>query len=114
MTQPSSPDLHATYDDLTGDDVAVASDRAPSFGLAALASVAGLRTSMGHVPLDSIVPKRTAVDPVLGSDPAAMFFLLRVDGRSSLSEIAQATTLSLPRTIELYLQMLALGVVEES
>jgi hypothetical protein len=113
MRTTSSPELVATYEKLTDDDVAVASDRAPSFDLAAIASVAGMRNSRGEVPLDFVVPKRTAVEPTAGMDPGAMFFLLRVDGRSSLKDIAQATTLSLPRTIELYLQMLALGLVED-
>ena len=114
MRDPSSPELRATYDDLTKDDVAVASSRVPSFDVAAIASVAGMRNSLGEVPLDFVVPRRTAVEPALGADPAAMFFLLRVDGRTSLKDISQATTISLPRTIELYLQMLALGLVEES
>jgi hypothetical protein len=113
MRTPSSPEIRSTYDQLTGEDIAVASSRAPSFDLAALASVAGMRNSRGEVPLDFIVPRRTAVEPSLGADPGAMFFLLRVDGRSSLKDIAQATTLSLPRTIEIFLQMLALGLVEE-
>jgi hypothetical protein len=111
MRSQSSPELQATYDTLTKDDVAVASERTPSFDFAALASVAGLRNSLGEVPLDYVVPKRTEVEPTAGMDPGFMFFLLRVDGRASLKEIAQATTLSLPRTIEIYLQMLALGLV---
>ena len=113
MRLPSSPDVQATYDSLTDEDVAVASQRTPSFDLGALASVAGMRDSRGQVPLDFVVPMRTAVEPTDGMDPGAMFFLLRVDGRTSLKEIAQATTLSLPRTIELFLQLLALGLVEE-
>jgi hypothetical protein len=113
MRSPSSPEIRSTYDPLTEEDIAVASSRAPSFDLGALASVAGMRNSRGEVPLDYVVPRRTAVEPSLGADPGAMFFLLRVDGRSSLKDIAQATTLSLPRTIEIFLQMLALGLVEE-
>lgn len=97
---------------LTEDDIAVASDRAPSFDLGALASVAGLRDSRGHVPLDYCVPRRTNVEPTDGMDASVMFFLLRVDGRASLEEIAAATTLSLPRTIEIFFQLLALGLVE--
>lgn len=110
----SSPELVATYDHLTEDDIAVASTRTPSFDLGALASIAGMRNSRGEVPLDFVVPRRTSVEPSLGADPAAMFFLLRVDGRSSLQDIARATTLSLPRTIEIFLQLLALGLVEEA
>jgi hypothetical protein len=113
MRSPSSPEIRSTYDPLTEEDIAVASSRAPSFDLGALASVAGMRNSRGEVPLDYVVPRRTAVEPSLGADPGAMFFLLRVDGRSSLKDIARATTLSLPRTIEIFLQMLALGLVEE-
>ena len=111
MRLPSSPDVQATYDSLTDEDVAVASQRTPSFDLGALASVAGMRDSRGQVPLDFVVPMRTAVEPTDGMDPGAMFFLLRVDVRTSLKEIAQATTLSLPRTIELFLQLLSLGLV---
>src|SRR5690349_7172123 len=114
MRLPSSPDVSATYEHLTDEDVAVASSRAPSFDLGALASVAGMRNSRGEVPLDFVVPRRTAVETTDGMDPGAMFFLLRVDGRTSQKDIAQATTLSLPRTIEIILQLLALGLVEEA
>lgn len=111
-SSPSWPELLATFDQLTEDDIAVASDRAPSFDFGALASVAGMRDSCGQVPLDFVVPRRTQVEPTAGMDAGVMFFLLRVDGRTSLQEIAQATTLSLPRTIEIFLQLLALGLVE--
>lgn len=110
-SSPSSPELLATFDQLTEDDIAVASDRAPSFDFGALASVAGMRDSRGQVPLDFVVPRRTEVEPTDGMDAGVMFFLLRVDGKTSLRDIAQATTLSLSRTIEIFLQMLALGLV---
>lgn len=112
LPSPSWPELLASFDQLTEDDIAIASDRCPSFDLGALASVAGLRDSRGHVPLDFVVPSRTQVETTEGMDASAMFFLLRVDGRTSLKEIAAATTLSLPRTIEIFLQLLALGLVQ--
>lgn len=114
-SSPSWPELLASFDLLTEDDIAIASDRAPSFDLGALASVAGLRDSRGHVPLDFVIPTRTALAPADGTqgmDASVMFVLLRVDGKSSLRDIAQATTLSLPRTIEIFYQLLALGLVE--
>lgn len=111
-SSPSWPELLATFDPLTEDDIAIASDRAPSFDFGALASIAGMRDSRGQVPLDFVVPRRTQVEPARGMDAGIMFFLLRVDGQTSLRDIAQATTLSLPRTIEIFLQMLALGLVE--
>ena len=110
-SSPSWPELLASFDLLTEDDIAIASDRAPSFDFGALASVAGMRDSHGQLPLDSVVPIRTDVELTDGIDASTMFFLLRVDGKASLREIADATTLSLPRTIEIFFQMLALGLV---
>src|SRR5689334_1943599 len=75
-SSPSWPELLASFDQLTEDDIAIASDRAPSFDLGALASVAGLRDSRGQVPLDFVVPSRTEVEPTEGMDASAMFFLI--------------------------------------
>jgi hypothetical protein len=113
-SEPSWPELLASFDRLTEDDIAVASDRAPCFDVGALASVAGLCDSRGQVPLDLVVPSRTALPPADGAeglDAGALFFLLRVDGETSLREIAAATTLSLTRTIAIFVELLALGLV---
>jgi hypothetical protein len=114
-SSPSWPELLASFDQLTEDDIAIASDRAPSFDLGALASVAGLRDSRGQIPLDFVVPIRTALAPADGTDgldASVMFVLLRVDGKASLREISEATKLSLPRTIEIFFELHALGLVE--
>jgi hypothetical protein len=112
MRAASSPHLETTYDVLSGDEVAAASERSPSFDLAAIASVAGLRDSRGCVPLDFCVPTKTSVDAPPGLDLATLLVLAHVDGRSSLKDISAKTKLPLPKTIESFLQLLALGVVQ--
>jgi hypothetical protein len=82
-----------------------------SFDVAAVASVAGFHDSCGNVPLDACVPVRTdlPLPPVIGLRSA--FVLLHVDGDASLQKIATMACLSLPDTIEAFLQLLGLGVV---
>jgi hypothetical protein len=87
----------------------------PSFRVAAVASLAGLRDSCGNVPLDSCVLVRTTNDiPAAAAvNENAASVLLEVNGVLSLSEIATKTNLSLPDTIGAFLDLLGLGVVDE-
>ena len=112
MRPGSSPDLEYKYDTLSVDEVAAASDRSPAFDVAAVASVAGFRDSCGNMPLDSSIPRRTATacPPEMGRVDALV--LAHVDGARSLEEIAGRVHLSLSETIEIFLQLLALGVVD--
>src|SRR4051794_25298297 len=88
MRPVSSPHLEYTYDALSTDDVAAASTRAPSFDVAAIASVAGLHDSCGHVPLTFCVPERTSVTLPLEMSSKMTRVLGQVDGRRSLARIA--------------------------
>jgi hypothetical protein len=83
-----------------------------AFDVAAVASVAGFRDSCGNVPLDACVPSRTRVTAPATLDLRAAFVLLHVDGVASLQRIAAMASLSLPETIESFLQLLLLGLVE--
>jgi hypothetical protein len=83
-----------------------------AFDVAAVASVAGFRDSCGNVPLDATVPSRTSAPIPTGLSLRATFVLLHVDGVASLQRIAAMACLSLPDTIEAFLQLLLLGVVE--
>jgi hypothetical protein len=107
----SSPHLEYSYHDLSDDEVAAASTRSPSFNMEVVASVAGLRDSRGHVPLDFCVPERSAVGLPVGMVPDVTRVLAQVDGRRSLKEIASDIELSLPDTIEAFFQLVALGLV---
>jgi hypothetical protein len=111
MRPVSSPHLEYKYDALSEDEMAAASSRPPAFNIAAVASVAGLRDSRGHVPLDFCVPERTAVALPIELKPEVIRVLGQVDGRRSLTEIAVDVELSLPETIEDFFQLLALGLV---
>ena len=109
----SSPQIDYRYDTLSGEDIAAASERSPMFDVAAVASVAGLRDSCGNMPLDGSIPTRvqgSLLPSEIGRD--ARLFMAHVDGGRSLEEIAVRTGLTLPDTIEMFLQLLALGVVE--
>jgi hypothetical protein len=74
--------------------------------------VAGFRDSCGNVPLDATVPSRTSAPLPTTLSLRATFVLLHVDGVASLQRIAAMACLSLPDTIEAFLQLLLLGVVE--
>ena len=108
----SSPDLDYTYDSLSADEVAAASQRSPTFDMAAVASVAGFRDSCGNMPLDSSIPRRTAAGCPREMAREAKLVLAAVDGIRSLEQIAARARLSLPETIEIFLQLLALGLVD--
>ena len=85
----------------------------PSFRVAVVASVAGLRDSRGHVPLDACVPTRTTNNVLSGAlDWRASLVLLHIDGVHSLGEIATQTDISLPDAIAGCLDLVAHGVVE--
>jgi hypothetical protein len=112
MRAGSSPDLDYTYDTLSADEVAAASERSPTFDMAALASVAGFRDSSGNMPLDESIPRRTKAGCPREMAREAKLVLAHIDGVRSLEHIALRTRLSLPETIEIFLQLLALGVVD--
>lgn len=112
MRPGSSPDLDYTYDTLSADEVAAASERSPAFDVAAVASVAGFRDSRGNMPLDASIPRRTAGDGARDLGHDGKLVLVHVDGLRSLKEIAIRARLSLSETIEIFLQLLALGAVE--
>lgn len=114
MPPDSSPSLDYTYETLSADEVATASERSPTFDLAAVASVAGFRDSCGNMPLDSSIPRRTTAGCPREMARAIKLVLVHVDGQRSLEQIASRTGLSLPDTIEVFLQLLALGLVETS
>jgi len=85
------------------------------FDVSAVATVAGFRDTLGHVPLDAYVPVRTTRALPSGDerlDVTALYVLFHVDGRTSVRDIAHATNLSLPATIENVYRFLGLGLVE--
>lgn len=106
------PDLEVGFDSLSNDDVAAASQRSPTFDVAAVASVAGLRNSQGEVPLDDFVPRRTPAGCPRELDRKAKLLLAHVDGVRTIEQIARAAHLSLPDAITIFFDLLALGVIE--
>lgn len=83
-----------------------------SFRFAAVASVAGLRDSVGNFALDACVPTRTTVDERPGTlDARARLVFLHIDGATSLQDIAARTDLSLVEAIAASMDLVALGVV---
>jgi hypothetical protein len=96
------------------DERGPASSVPPSFGVAAVASVAGFRDSHGNFPLDGCVPVRTKGGPGDALDWRACLVLLHVDGARSLQDIAKRTDITLSDTIAACLDLVAHGVVELS
>jgi hypothetical protein len=84
----------------------------PSFKVAAVASVAGLRDSHGNIPLDACVPVRTDVDLSDALDWRATVVFLCTDGTSSLRMIASRMEISLPDAIAGCIDLIAQGAVE--
>lgn len=67
-----------------------------------------------YLPLDLVVPRRSPIgDGVLEDVPLHLrFVLLRMDGATSLADIAVAACLSRADAVALFLELLDLGVVE--
>jgi hypothetical protein len=84
----------------------------PSFRVAAVASVAGLRDTCGNVPLDTCIPVRRMMPIPTDLQPQSEWVLLHVDGGLSVQEIAVRTELSLPDAIAACLDLLAHGLVD--
>ena len=84
----------------------------PSFRVATVASVAGLRDSVGNFALDACVPVRAADAETAGTlDSHARLLFLHVDGATSLQDIATRIDLSLAETVAACLDLVARGVV---
>lgn len=83
-----------------------------SFRFAAVASVAGLRDSVGNFALDACVPTRTKTDERPGTlDARARLVFLHIDGATSLQDIAVRIDVSLVEAIAATMDLVALGVV---
>jgi hypothetical protein len=108
----TAPDLELGFESLSNDEVAAASTRSPTFDVAAVASVAGLRNSQGEIPLDDFVPRRTPAGCPRELDRTAKLLLAHVDGTRTLEQIARSALLPLADAITIFFDLLALGVVE--
>jgi hypothetical protein len=84
----------------------------PSFGMAAVASVAGLRDTCGNVPLDVSIPVRRDAPIPTDLAPQSEWVLIHVDGALSVQELARRAELSLPDAIQACLDLLSLGLVD--
>ena len=83
----------------------------PSFRVAALASVAGLRDSCGHIPLHACVPVIAEGAVAHALDGATNLVLFNIDGEQSVQDISARTQIPLSETIAACLDLVARGVV---
>jgi hypothetical protein len=83
-----------------------------TFDVGAIASIAGLHDTGGNVPLGRCVPERTACDWPLKISRDEVRVLLRVDGQTSLGEIAEEVEMPLVEVVAMFLGMLTQGLVE--
>lgn len=83
-----------------------------TFDVGAIASMAGLRDTGGNVPLTRCVPERTGCDLPLKISRDEIRVLLRVDGHTSLGEIAEDVEMPLVEVVAIFLNVLAQGLVE--
>lgn len=84
----------------------------PDYDVAAHAFETSLRHhALPQLPLDVAIPTRspTALPPNL--DLRAAFLLLHVDGRSSVGEIAELTTIPVDEVMTTFLRLMTLGLV---
>jgi hypothetical protein len=85
----------------------------PEFDLAALALETALRHHpLPSLPLDMAVPARTHAPPPAALELRAAFLLLHVDGRSSVRDIAELTTLPVDEAVAAFLALAQMGLVE--
>jgi hypothetical protein len=86
-----------------------------SLRLAAIASVAGFRDSVGNFALDACIPVRAADVERPGTlEGMTRLVFLHVDGGTSLQDIASRTDLSLEETIAICFDLVARGIVQIS
>jgi hypothetical protein len=92
-------------------------ERAPesqrmTFDVGAIASIAGLHDTGGNVPLSRCVAERTAcaMPETMSRDEVRV--LLRIDGRTSLGEIAEEIAMPLAEVVAIFLNMLGQGLAE--
>lgn len=85
----------------------------PDYDVAAIA----LETSLRHaplpaLPLDITVPARTGTEPPPGLELRLAFLLLHTDGRSSIRDIAEATSIPAGDVLEAFVQLAHAGLVD--
>ena len=93
------------------------SDLAPesqrmTFDVGAIASIAGLHDTGGHVPLSRCVAERTACSLPEQISRDEIRVLLRIDGHTTLGEIAEDIEMPLAEVVAIFLNVLAQGLAE--
>ena len=84
----------------------------PDYDVAAHAFEASLRLhALPSFPLDVAIPTRTGVAPPDDLELRASFLLLHVDGRSSVRDIAELTSISVADVLTALLGLTAAGLV---
>jgi hypothetical protein len=85
----------------------------PDYDVAAIAFESSLRHErLPSLPLDLAVPERTQEAPPDDLDLRASFLLLHIDGRSSVREISDLTSISVDEVLAAFLALAAKGLVE--
>ena len=85
----------------------------PDYDVASHAFEASLRhPALPRLPFDLAVPIRTARVAPPDLELRASFLLLHVDGRSSVGEIAELTSISLDEVLATFVGLSAVGLVE--
>lgn len=84
----------------------------PGYDVAAHAFETSLRhQALPRLPLDVAVPTRTSVALPVDLALRAAFLLLHVDGRSSIREIAELTTIPVEEVLATFLELVTLRLV---
>jgi hypothetical protein len=71
-----------------------------------------LHPALPRLPLDVAVPVRTKLAPPADLELRASFLLLHVDGRSSVGEIAELTSIPVDEVLATFMGLTAVGLVE--
>lgn len=84
----------------------------PDYDVAAHAFESSLRHhALPHLPLDVAIPTRTGVAAPADLELRASFLLLHVDGRSSVREIGELTSLPVDEVLTCFLGLTAAGLI---
>jgi len=83
-----------------------------TFDVGAIASIAGLHDTGGNVPLSRCIPERTACSLPAKISDDEIRVLFRIDGQTTLGQIAEEIEMPLAEVVAIFLSMLGQGLAE--
>lgn len=108
----SNPSTRRSAPDLDDSAEPAPESQRMTFDVGAIASIAGLHDTGGNVPLSRCVPERTACSLPEKISDDEIRVLLRIDGQTSLGQIAEELEMPLAEVVALFMCVLGQGLAE--